>query len=110
MNWIPLQTEAQLEDIKTKSAHRPQLIFKHSTRCSTSAVVKGRLERAEKPETIDFYYLDLLNYRPVSNKIAHTFRVGHESPQVLLIRNGECIYDESHMGITMADIVDAARA
>lgn len=99
-----------MEDIKARSAGRPQLIFKHSTRCSTSAVVKGRLERAKKPETIDFYYLDLLSYRPVSNKIADLFRIDHESPQVLLIRNGECIYDESHMGITMDDIVDAAAA
>ncbi|HWB91344.1 MAG TPA: bacillithiol system redox-active protein YtxJ [Puia sp.] len=110
MNWIPLQTEAQLEDIKTRSADRPQLIFKHSTRCSASAVVKGRLERAEKPESIDFYYLDLLNHRPVSNKVAEIFRIGHESPQVLLIRNGRCVYDESHLGITMAEIVDASAA
>jgi bacillithiol system protein YtxJ len=108
MNWIPLQTESQLEDIKAKSANRHQLIFKHSTRCSTSAVVKGRLERAEKPEAIDFYYLDLINNRPMSNKVADLFQIDHESPQVLLIRDGQCIYDESHMGITMADIVDAA--
>ena len=105
MNWIPLQTENQLTEIRERSAGRPQVIFKHSTRCSTSAMVKNRLERARTPEAIDFYYLDLLNYRPVSNKIATDFNVPHQSPQVLLIRNGECIYDESHIGITMADIV-----
>ena len=108
MNWIPLQSESQLEEIKSRSANRPQLIFKHSTRCSTSAVVKGRLERGKEPQSIDFYYLDLLNYRPVSNRIVDLFQIDHESPQVLLIRNGECVYDESHMGITMADIVDAS--
>jgi len=108
MNWITLQNESQLEDIKKRSTHRPQLIFKHSTRCSTSALVKGRLERAEESEAIDFYYLDLLSYRPVSNKVADTFSVGHESPQVLLIRNGECVYDESHLGITMNEIIDAS--
>jgi bacillithiol system protein YtxJ len=107
MNWITLQTEAQLEEIRERSTGRPQLIFKHSTRCSTSALVKGRLERAQQPESIDFYYLDLINYRPVSNKIAETFLVEHESPQVLLIRNGECVYDESHMGITMDEIVSS---
>jgi bacillithiol system protein YtxJ len=110
MNWIPLHSESQLEDIKIKSADRPQVIFKHSTRCSTSAVVKGRLERAKEPEAIDFYYLDLLNFRPVSNRISDLFRIDHQSPQVLLIRNGECVYDESHMGITMDDIVDATAA
>ena len=110
MNWIALHTEAQLEDIKERSTRRPQLIFKHSTRCTTSALVKGRLERGKEPETIDFYYLDLLNHRPISKMIADTFSVDHESPQVLLIRDGECVYDESHFGITMDEIVMAARA
>jgi bacillithiol system protein YtxJ len=110
MNWIPLQSESQLEEIKSRSANRPQLIFKHSTRRSTSAVVKGRLERARKPESIDFYYLDLLSHRPISNRIVDLFEIDHESPQVLLIRNGECVYDESHMGITMDEIVDASAA
>src|ERR1700761_2036795 len=108
MNWITLQNESQLDEIRERSASRPQLIFKHSTRCSTSALVKGRLERASQPESIDFYFLDLIRNRPVSNKIAEDFFVEHESPQILLIRNGECIYDESHMGITMDEIIDRA--
>jgi len=110
MNWITLQSESQLEDILKNSTRRPQVIFKHSTRCSTSALVKNRLERASKSQDkdIEFYYLDLLSYRPISNKIAETFRVHHESPQVLIIRNGECIYDESHLGISMDEIADRA--
>ena len=109
MNWIALNTEAQLEEIRAKSTTRPQVIFKHSTRCSTSALVKNRLERADAPSGIDFYYLDLISYRPVSNKIAETFRVHHESPQVLLIRNGKCVYDESHTGISMDDIQEQSQ-
>ena len=108
LNAFLMNTEAQLDEIRQRSTTRPQLIFKHSTRCSTSALVKGRLERAKPPESIDFYYLDLIGNRPISNYIAETFFVEHESPQVLLIRNGECVYDESHLGITMNDIVDAA--
>lgn len=112
MNWITLETETQLEDLLRRSAERPQVIFKHSTRCSTSALVKGRLERGSQsaPRDIEFYYLDLLNYRPISNKIAETFRVRHESPQILIIRDGECIYDESHLGISMDDILEQAAA
>jgi bacillithiol system protein YtxJ len=105
MNWIPLRTDAQLEEIRERSAERPQVIFKHSTRCSTSQLVKSRLERAPLPETIDFYYLDLLSYRPISNKVSETFGVYHESPQILVIRDGKCVFDESHLGIT----VDAIR-
>jgi bacillithiol system protein YtxJ len=110
MNWIALQTVTQLEEIREKSAARPQLIFKHSTRCGTSALIKNRLERVPQPGTIDFYYLDLLNHRLVSNSITETFMIEHESPQILLIINGECIYDESHLGINMDDILERSRA
>jgi bacillithiol system protein YtxJ len=106
MSWITLETETQLNEIREKSTDRAQIIFKHSTRCSTSQLVKSRLERAELPAAVDFYYLDLIRYRPVSNKIAETFQVHHESPQILVIRNGECIYDESHLGITMDDVLE----
>jgi bacillithiol system protein YtxJ len=69
-------------------------------------LVKNRLERSRQPDAIDFYYLDLIRFRPVSSKVADTFGVDHESPQILLIRNGQCVYDESHMGITMDDILE----
>jgi bacillithiol system protein YtxJ len=106
MNWINLVTEEQLTKIKELSATQPQVIFKHSTRCSISNVAKNRLEKSAAPEGVDFYYLDLLNYRNISNKIAEEFSVYHESPQILLIKNGECVYDESHGGIMMDEILD----
>jgi bacillithiol system protein YtxJ len=68
------------------------------------------LQKAAQPDGIDFYYLDLLAHRPLSNKIAETFRVHHESPQILVIRDGKCIYDESHLAISMMDIVESAKA
>lgn len=104
MNWIPLLNEQQLEDIKTNSASRPQVIFKHSSRCSISSMARNRLDRNSFPEGIDFYLLDILNHRNISNKIASDFLVHHESPQVLLITKGACVYDESHSGIQMDDI------
>ena len=108
MNWIRLDSEEQLNEIKARSANIPQVIFKHSTSCSISSMALNRLERAAVPETIDFYLLDLIRYRSISNKVAQEFDVHHESPQILLIRNGECIYDESHMGIRADEIVEAA--
>ncbi len=108
MNWIPLHTETQLEEIRARSADRPQVIFKHSTRCSTSQLVKNRLERGSQPQDIDFYYLDLLSHRPISNKVAETFGVRHESPQILVIRDGKCVFEESHLGISMEDILERA--
>lgn len=108
MNWIPLTSEAQLREIKERSAERPQVIFKHSTRCSISALAKSRLDKSEPSEAIDFYYLDLLRYRPISNRVAQEFNVYHESPQVLVIKDGKCVYDESHLGISMKDIITSA--
>lgn len=104
MNWNPINSVDQLEQIKAKSFTTPQVIFKHSTTCSISRMALDRFERSETPENVDFHYLDLLNYRAISNEIATFFQVHHESPQVILIKNGECIYDESHYGIMMDEL------
>jgi bacillithiol system protein YtxJ len=108
MKWIPLTNEGQLSQIIVQSQTKPQVIFKHSTRCSISSVALQRLQKATQPEGLDFYFLDLLAHRPISNKIVETFKVHHESPQVLVIKNGECVFDESHLGISMNDIVKQA--
>ncbi len=104
MEWKVLSEESQLQEIIQRSETRSQVIFKHSTRCSISSVAKGRLDRASAPPDSDFYFLDLIRYRNLSNKIAEVFKVHHESPQVLVIYKGECVYDESHMGINIDDI------
>ncbi len=108
MNWKILTTETDLLEAIEQSVTKPIVIFKHSTRCSISSVVKNRLEKALPPEGIDFYYLDLIAYRQLSNQIAEIMAVHHESPQVLLIKNKECIYDDSHYAISMDDILSAA--
>ena len=69
-------------------------------------MILTRLERSQAPESIDCYILDLIRHRDISNKIAQEYDVYHESPQVLLIKNGECVYDESHYGITMDAVVE----
>jgi len=106
MNWIDLSSIEQLESLKELSKQKAQLIFKHSTRCGVSSMAKNRLEKGPLSGDVDFYYLDLVKYRQLSNKIAEDFAVYHESPQILLIKNGECVYDESHSGIIMAEIME----
>lgn len=107
-NWIPLTTQAQLDTIRKQSYQEPQLIFKHSTRCSISSVALNRMDPKKIPQPIACYYLDLLRYRELSDQIAESFQVYHESPQILLIRNGECIYEESHLGIDPAELARQA--
>ena len=104
MNWIDLIDEQQLSSLKELSKQKAQLIFKHSTRCSISTMAKSRLERDEQSPSGDFYYLDLLKHRSISDQIAEDFSVAHQSPQIILIKNTECVYEESHSGIQMDEI------
>ena len=108
MNWIKLNDEAALETLKKLSTRQPQVIFKHSTRCSVSSMIKNRLEKAQVPDDLSFHFLDLIAHRSLSDKLAVEFLVEHESPQVLLIKNGRCVYDQSHNGIAMEDIIEKA--
>jgi bacillithiol system protein YtxJ len=110
MNWISLTQLSQLDELDSLSKHTPAVIFKHSTRCSISSMAKARLEREPPPENVTFYYLDLLKNRELSNAIATKYAVHHESPQVLLISEGNCVYEESHNGIAMAEIAEQCSA
>lgn len=108
MNWNKLTNDAQLDAIKEESADQPVLIFKHSTTCSISAMALSRMERNWNDQLgVKAYYLDLHANRQISNKIEREFGVEHESPQILLIRNGACVYDASHMAISFAGLQQA---
>jgi bacillithiol system protein YtxJ len=105
MNWNELTEESQLDELKKLSNEQAVLIFKHSTRCSISASALDRMERKwEKEVNIKPYYLDLIRYRPISNRIQDEFTVEHQSPQILLIKNGKCIYNASHIEINFEEI------
>jgi bacillithiol system protein YtxJ len=106
MAWINLDHIDLLETIRQDSFVQPIVLFKHSTRCSISDMALGRVNRSVFPETTKFYLLDLLQHRDISNAIAEKFSVHHESPQVLVIKNGECHYSETHQGIRMDDIIE----
>ncbi|MEL6254477.1 MAG: bacillithiol system redox-active protein YtxJ [Bacteroidota bacterium] len=107
--WQPLTEVAQLKEIKEASFKRPQLIFKHSISCGISAHVNHTLQISSEnlaAET-DLHYLDLINYRSVSNEVAVEFGVVHQSPQVLLIKDGKAVYNTSHFSINPEKILEA---
>jgi bacillithiol system protein YtxJ len=102
MNWKKLENLDQLTQIKNLSKEKKVLIFKHSTSCSISRTALDRLERNWKEDEMHdttAYYLDLRSHREVSNQVADTFGVEHQSPQVLIIKDGESVYDSSHFDI-----------
>ena len=104
--WLPLTQPEQLIELAQASHEQPVLIFKHSTTCSISMAAKSKIERqwADSGLTVPIYYLDLLRFRPISAQIAEQFGIRHESPQLLLIKDGVCSYDASHMGIRLTDV------
>jgi bacillithiol system protein YtxJ len=101
MEWTQLETAAQIDAIKQQAGY--SLIFKHSTRCSISMMAKRRFELdwENLPDDMPLYFLDLIKHRDLSNKVAQDFSVYHESPQLLLIKDGECILDQSHGAISV---------
>jgi bacillithiol system protein YtxJ len=108
MNWLKLKEENQLDSIKEESKKLTVVIFKHSTRCSISSSALNRIERSWKEEELTQvkpYFLDLLNHRDISSQVEEHFGVKHESPQILVIKDGRCIYHASHMAINYPDVV-----
>jgi len=100
VNWKELTDLAQLSEIEALSNEKPVVIFKHSTRCSISRMALKQFEREfDLNETVDAYFLDLIAHRDISNEIANKFKVYHESPQLILIKNGKAVYDVSHSDI-----------
>ena len=95
-----------LDEIAEKSKGKTQLIFKHSTRCGISRMVMNQFVSAcDVDSNADLYYLDLLNYRDVSNEVGYKFQVMHQSPQLLVIRNGVVVAHASHGSINEMDLV-----
>ena len=105
INWIPLTDLGQLDAIVALSNEKPVVIFKHSTRCSVSRMALKQFENEyDLDNTVAVYFLDLLEYRAVSNEIASRFNVYHQSPQLLLIKDGKSVYDVSHSDIDAGEL------
>ncbi len=106
MGWIQLQRIDQLPELIEKSSLIPQLIFKHSTRCSISSMAMNRIESfgLNNNESLECYYLDLIQFRDLSNFVANELNITHQSPQAILIKNKMVIYHESHGSINCSEI------
>lgn len=103
MNWNSLESANDFAALIEHSYQSPQVIFKHSYRCGTSSLAKSRLEKSD-PGKISFHLLDVIGSRPLSLQVADSLGVWHESPQVIVVKDGKAVYDESHIAIRMDDI------
>ena len=98
-NRIVLTEIDQIEDIINSSEEKPVLIFKHSTRCGISTMILKRFENKISIHATPYYFLDIIKHRPLSNLIQDKFGVRHQSPQLLVIKNGKVVAHDSHYGV-----------
>lgn len=106
MNWKKLESVADLEAAIEASNNQAVALFKHSTRCPVSSMAK-RLVESDWDLSIDAYFLDLIKHRDVSNAIAERLGVHHQSPQMIMVKDGKAIYDASHESIKVAAMAEA---
>jgi bacillithiol system protein YtxJ len=104
MIWIDFESLNQLDEIDALSkTERPVTVFKHSTRCAISSMALRRMQSANAEEHLKattVYFLDLIKFRDISNAVSKHYGIDHESPQLLIVKNGSCIESASHNGIT----------
>lgn len=106
VKYFELNKMEQFDEMDEISTTKSIVIFKHSTRCSISRMALKQFDAAFNypEEKIDWYLLDLLNHRDLSNEIAHRYNVTHQSPQILVIQNGKAVFNASHDSIAAEDL------
>ena len=104
--FFTLNAMEQFDEIDEISHTKPVVLFKHSTRCIISRTVLKQFDTEFQftDDKIAWYLLDLLNYRDLSNEIANRYNVVHQSPQIVVIRNGKAVFNESHDSISVEDL------
>ncbi|WP_340073582.1 bacillithiol system redox-active protein YtxJ [Leptobacterium sp. I13] len=107
INWIPLTTIEQLDQLVEESTHKLAVIFKHSKRCGISRMILRNFQDTydiEDDKAVNLYFLDILSYRNVSDEVAARFQVWHESPQLVILKNKKIVYHNSHSNIRADDV------
>jgi len=106
--WISLNNKEQLNMLIRESETNPVIIYKHSTRCGLSSMAKNILDKGWGKLKLHtrLYFLDILRYRELSTMIAERFQVVHQSPQILIIKNGQSVFDTSHYSINLEIIFE----
>jgi bacillithiol system protein YtxJ len=108
MDWHEVTREAQVDQVIQQSQNKPQALLKHSTRCSISGIAKSRLEQAIAQQSleVDWHLLNVVKYRQLAQYVEEKLNVQHESPQLLVLVNGECVLDQDHMDIQLAEVAE----
>lgn len=100
-NFIKLDSTERLEQLFEESHDKPVILFKHSTTCPISSGVYQEISRVAG----DINLVVVQSARPISLAIAEKTGIRHESPQAIVIKNGEVVYHASHFDVTAEDVL-----
>lgn len=102
--WKYIESEEDLNRAIAVSTEKKVAIFKHSTRCFISKTVLKNFEKEveNSDKNVDYYFLDLLAHRDLSNKIADDLGITHQSPQLIVLENGVVVNHASHQSISLS--------
>ncbi|EGK11830.1 general stress protein [Desmospora sp. 8437] len=110
--WKEITTLEEWEQVLRQSAEHPALVMKHSTSCSVSAEAWEAYQKfvsTVAPETVEYIMVKVIESRPVSNRIAEDLGVQHKSPQAILVKDGEEVWNTSHWHITVESLENALK-
>lgn len=99
--WASMHVEDELSDMLKASNTKPQVIYKHSNRCATSFFALKNIQRLSEEERrkADFYMVDVIGQRALSSQISEMLGVRHESPQLIILKDGEVCWHGSHHNV-----------
>lgn len=110
-HWVVPSTEEDLKPIFDKGSGT-HLIYKHSNACMTCVFVKRSLDAVVPNfrEHVTCHYIDVRHSRPLSNFVRELSGIKHESPQVILVHNGQVSWHASHGAIDEQILTDQLNA
>jgi len=104
-NFFKIDNHAALENLLSDSTKKPVIVFKHSNACSISARAYREMEKLD-----DVNILEVQSARAISNEVADLTGVRHETPQVIVLRDGKAVWNASHFDVVAADVRKAVES
>ncbi|MGB1219643.1 MAG: bacillithiol system redox-active protein YtxJ [Flavobacteriales bacterium] len=101
--WQVIESPEHLESLLEGTT----VFFKHSPRCFISRSVKSSFEAKAQIFDFNYYLINVIDQRDLSNLLAKHTQVVHQSPQLIVVKNKTCLHHSSHEGILASDVLEA---
>jgi bacillithiol system protein YtxJ len=105
-DFFRIDDRATLDNLLTDSSRKPVIVFKHSNACSISARAYREMEQLGERVNI----LEVQSAREISRELANLTGVRHETPQVIILRDGKAVWNASHFDVKAAEVLKAVES